>query len=149
MSKIDLRTFTDRELLELQKQILEEKTISKEFGKPLFKSDLRFNQDDYNLLLNKIEGHVKKQIPDKVASDVHLPECYGYVDRIREHLIEICDLVFGNFKVSVSNEKKRVRIARGASRLAIDNVDAYEQLYLELLETIEKRCKEEEKHGEA
>lgn len=67
--KLDLSTFSDKDLMELQKRIAEEKKARKELGELLFKGDLRFTEGDYRLIYKRIESLVKEKLDKPIKDD--------------------------------------------------------------------------------
>ena len=130
MNSIDLSKFSDKELLELQKKIKEEREGRD--GERLFKSHI------HSVIANALFDKFQKR--DKVS-----PNYTGNVspyDRIRTSIFTICDYTLGNFGTRVSSNSRKCYWIANGNYIKV-GTDTYKNMVNELINVINRYFPEE------
>lgn len=131
MNSIDLSKFSDKELLELQKKIKEER--EGRYGERLFKSHI------HGVIANVLFDKFQKR--DKVSSN-YIGNADPY-DRVKSSIFTICDYTLGNFTTRVSSSSRKCYWSANGNYVKVDN-DAYKNMANDLIEVVNKYFPKEE-----
>ena len=123
MNIIDLSKFSDKELLELQKKIKEER--EGRYGERLFKSHI------HSVIVNALFDKFQKR--DKVSSN-YIGNADPY-DRVKASIFTICDYTLGNFTARVTSNK--YYWSANGNYVKVDN-EAYKNMANDLIEVVNK-----------
>lgn len=141
---MDLTKLTDKQLIELQKQILEEKENRKD--SLLYKSNISFTEEQYKEMSQYMNSIFKSKGFLNVKTEIMLN---SPMIKIQDAMYVICDFIYGNFKYPIDkNSGGRRKIVRNASRLLIDDKEDYRDMYMDLYSVIEKHMKKRQKKRE-
>lgn len=141
---MDLTKLTDKQLIELQKQILEEKENRKD--SLLYKSNISFTEEQYKELSQYMNSIFKSKGFLDIKTENLL---YSPMAKIQDAMYVICDLIYGNFEYPINkNGGVRRNIIRNKSRLLIDDKEDYRDMYMDLYSVIKKHMKKRQKKEE-
>lgn len=131
---MDLSKLTDKQLIELQKQILEEKENRND--SLLYKSNISFTEEQYKDLARYMNLIFEEKGFKNVKTENLLN---SPMTKIQDAMYVICDYVYGNFEYTLpkGGGNKR-RLIRNTSRLLIDDKEDYRDMYMDLYSVIEK-----------
>lgn len=132
MAMVDLTTLTDKQLIELEKRISKEKETRKD--SLMYKSNIRIAEERYNAETKLINNHIRELGSDyDVDKTIRNP-----VYKIHSDVLNICDYIFGNFKVVTNTKLDYSSIKCEGSRLLIDNKEDYKKFHDEIYSVIDK-----------
>lgn len=132
MGIVDLINLTDKQLIELEKRISKEKEARKD--SLMYKSNIRITDERYNAETKLINNYIRELGSDyDVDKTIRNP-----VYKIHSDVLNICDYIFGNFKVVTNTKLDYSTIKCEGSRLLIDNKEDYKKLYDEIYLVIDK-----------
>lgn len=141
---MDLTKLTDKQLIELQKQILEEKENRKD--SLLYKSNISFTEEQYKELSQYMNSIFKSKgfLNVKTENLLHSP-----MIKIQDAMYVICDFIYGNFEYPiVKSSGGRRKLLRNTSRLLIDDKEDYRDMYMDLYSVIKKHMKKRQEKKE-
>ena len=128
----DLTAFTDKELIDLEKKIKEEK--EKRQGGLLYKSNIHPSEAQYKDMTEYFTKVLKEHGVDVKQNKYNI---YEPIHAISKCLLPICDYVFGNFEMATDKYGEQ-KIRRNGTRLLIDDKEDYNDMYQEMLTVIDK-----------
>lgn len=128
----DLTAFTDKELIDLEKKIKEEK--EKRQGGLLYKSNIHPSEEQYKDMTEYFTKVLKGHGVD-VKQNKYI--IYEPIHAINKCLLPICDYVFNNFEMATDKYGEQ-KIRRNGTRLLIDDKEDYNDMYQEMLTVIDK-----------
>lgn len=132
MGIVDLTTLTDKQLIELEKRISKEKEARKD--SLMYKSNISITENRYNAETKLINNHIRELGSDyDVDKTIRNP-----VYKIHSDVLNICDYIFGNFKVVTNTKLDYSTIKCEGSRLLIDNKEDYKKFHDEIYSVIDK-----------
>lgn len=128
----NLTKLSDKELIELEKKIAEEKEARK--TSLMYKRNLEIGHERFEKMSALLNRYIRIKGSDyDIHKSIHNP-----VFKIQSDVFNICDYVHGNFTV-----KERKGISEGVircdgARLLMDDKEAYKAMYDELYSVIDK-----------
>lgn len=128
----NLTKLSDKDLIELEKKIAEEKENRK--TSLMYKRNLGIGHERYEKTTALLNSYIRSKGSDyDINKSIHSP-----VFKIQSDVINICDYVHGNFTVK---ERKGITdrvIKCDGARLLMDDKEAYKAMYDELYSVIDK-----------
>lgn len=125
----NLTKLSDKDLIELEKKIAEEKEARK--TSLMYKRNLDIGHERFEKTSALLNRYIRSKGSDyDIHKSIHSP-----VFKIQSDVFNICDYVHGNFTVK---ESYGGRIRCDGSRLLMDDKEAYKAMYDELYSVIDK-----------
>ena len=125
----NLTKLSDKDLIELEKKIAEEKEARK--TSLMYKRNLGIGHERYEKTSALLNRYIRIKGSDyDIHKSIHSP-----VVKIQSDVINICDYIHGNFTVK---ESYGGGIRCDGSRLLMDDKEAYKAMYDELYSVIDK-----------
>jgi len=128
----NLTKLSDKDLIELEKKIAEEKEARK--TSLMYKRNLGIGHERYEKTSALLNNYIRSKGSDyDIHKSIHSP-----VFKIQSDVFNICDYVHGNFTVQERKGITNSVIKCDGARLLMDDKEAYKAMYDELYSVIDK-----------
>lgn len=142
---MDLTKLSDKELVELKKQIIAEQEDRKD--NLSYKNNIAFKDEQ----IKELDSYLNTILKEKGCTDIDISTMlHSPVWKICDSMFVICDYIYGNFEWKERNKPNkdelgitsiylRTRlISRNTSRLLIDDKEGYKAMYDDIYAVIKK-----------